>query len=98
MHVLQRKAILALLGMVESAVREIRSVLAENSADIPLNMAQEPGFIQQLQTPRDPHDMSLSDEEDDTLEQMMEKHRLSLLQSSEKFAAKIYADTFDEDA
>lgn len=102
MHALQRKAILALLGMVESAVREIRTVLADGSPTAPDQVYEQPA-----QPPRHQHDGALTEEEDDTLEQMMEKHRLDLLNASQNMADKFYRDAenspimagiFDEDA
>lgn len=105
MHALQRTAILALLGMVESAVREIRAVLANGTAPV-----SEPGYVQPAAEPQrhqSMHDMSLTEEEDDTLEEMMEKHRLDLLNASQNMADKFYRDAgqspvldgiFDEDA
>ncbi len=96
MQAIQRRAILSLLGMIESAVRELRAVIAEGGG--------ETFHVEQPRPkPQYPHDGALSDEEDRTLEQMMEAQRLALLQSAGNLADRFYSDRdppagfFDED-
>lgn len=86
MHSAQTRALLAILTMVEAGLREIRAVLTDAS---PQDATGGP-----VAAPFKAHipDGVLSDEEELTLERMMDKHRLDLLAAAENMTEKYYGD------
>ncbi len=90
MQQVQRRAILAILSMIESAVRELRAVLAD-SADTAAPVASG-GQSTAQPVSAHPSDGILSDAEERTLEQMMEGHRIALLKESGNMAARFYSE------
>ncbi len=77
MHYVQKKALLAIISMIESGLREIRSVLTDASG---------PGEPDRIAVPvrQDPaYGSLLNDEEERSLEQIMEKNRQDMLRSAQ---------------
>ncbi len=86
MHSAQRRAVLAILTMIESGMREIRAVLSDGTVhtDDGHRVVPPPPPQQPVGT--------LSDDEEETLEKMMEKHRMDLLRSTSTTLERFYDD------
>ncbi len=84
MHSAQRRAVLAILTMIESGLREIRAVMSDGTAYEPETAVRPP-------PPTAPVG-ALSDAEEESLEKMMEKHRLDLLRSTSTTLERFYDD------
>lgn len=92
MHVAQKKAILALLSMVEAGLREIRAAVSDGEEFHVEHATAARAHYQQA--PAAPHvpDGVLSEDDESTLEQVMEKHRQELLAAAGNLAANYYDD------
>ncbi len=91
MHVIQKRAIIAIISMIESGLREIRAVLTDGTptpVDEPRYSKPEP-----LLRPDSP----LSDDEEVSLEKMMEENRQQMLQQNQDFLRRAYDDAEDLD-
>lgn len=78
MHNVQKKAILAIISMIESGLREIRSVLVEP-------VAANGHTVMAAPRPEPAYGSPLDDEEERSLEQIMEKSRQDMLRSADSF-------------
>lgn len=89
MHSAQTSAVLAILSMIESGMREIRTLLGATATQtMPPNVGQMAVEPMRAYTPEG----TLSEEEEVTLERMMEKHRLDLLAAAGNMADKFYQE------
>lgn len=93
MHVAQKKALLAILSMVEAGLREIRSVISDGETfRVEHTPAPRPHYQQPAAEAHVP-DGILSDDDESTLEQVMEKHRQDLLAAAGNMAANYYDES-----
>lgn len=99
MHHVQKKAVLALVSMLESGLREIRQILADGGSSGGEVTAFSPraGLSPAPGSP-------LSDKEEEDLDALMEKNRLAMVRQAESAAKRFYedaepklADFFDEE-
>ncbi len=91
---IQKRSVLAILTMIESGLREIRALVAdENTAEGSSPELSRPDVVPYR------HDGALSDQEEQSLEEMMEQSRLDLLKRSQGVLDKFYDDGpgFDKD-
>ncbi len=91
MQPLQRRAILAFLSMIESAIREIRMVLDDSGAGA-ADKAIAGGYVASSAVPVPTHDGVLSDAQEESLEKMMELNRLAMLKEAGNMAERFYRD------
>jgi hypothetical protein len=82
----QKRAFLAILGMLETGIHQLRQ-LFDDGADV-LEAAQMAAPVPKQRT----LDNYLNDDEDEMLEQRMEEERLEIASQHERFARQLYED------
>lgn len=92
MHSAQRRAVLAILSMIESGLREIRAVLSDGEPVEASSHVGAVGYVAPEPYKSYVPDGTLSDDEESTLEAMMEKHRLDLIAAAGNLANVRYAE------
>ncbi len=85
MHPAQRRAIIAIISMIETGLQQLKGMLltADSQQGVPMSVAQ-------AAAPQS--DGILSEAEEASLETMMENHRKSLLNESENLAQRFFAE------
>jgi hypothetical protein len=86
MHYVQKKAALAIISMVESGLRELRLMMTDHSVDA------EPGHVIHRPKPEPSFGSPLDDEEERSLEQVMEQSRLAMLKQGQSMTQAFYQD------
>lgn len=90
MHYVQKKAVLALISMVESGLREIRSVLSDQGSDA------EPSYVPVRQRAEPQFGSPLDEDEERSLEQVMEQNRQMMLKQGVSMTQAFYEDAVEK--
>lgn len=89
MHHVQKKAVLAIISMIESGLREIRSVLTDQGGvEEPERIFARPRAEPQFGSP-------LDEDEERSLEHVMEQNRQAMLKQGTSMTQAFYQEAVD---